>query len=103
MPAPELAPRSALPGIVAVWVVAGLAAIAIGLFVPVDWRMAWMSVGLGGSIVLSFVVQLWAGRSKGFIDRVALSIGGALLVMGVVSAVFGLATVIPGSVLPGSG
>lgn len=101
MSAPELAPRRTFPAIVAVWAAAALAAIAIGIFVPVDWRMAWMTVGLGGSIVLAFSVQLLQGTSKGFIDRVALSVGGALLAMGIVSAVFGLATVIPGSVIPG--
>lgn len=97
MSAPEIAPRGAYGGIIAVWVAAAVIAVAIGLFVEVDWRMAWMTVGLGGCIILTFAVQLWSGRSKGFIDRVALSAGGALLVMGIVSAVFGLITVLPGT------
>jgi len=101
MSVPELAPRRTLPAIIAVWAVAAVAAIAIGIFVPVDWRMAWMTVGLGVSIIVAFAVQLAQGTSKGFIDRVALSVGGALLVMGIVSAVFGLATVIPGPVVAG--
>ena len=75
--------------------------VAIGLFVEVDWRMAWMTVGLGACIILAFAVQLAQGTSHGFIDRVAFSIGGTLLIMGVISAIFGLATVIPGSFFPG--
>ena len=38
---------------------------------------------------------------RGFIDRIALSVAGAFILMGIVSAVFGLATIIPGSVFAG--
>ena len=96
MTTPELAPRSMFGGVIAVWVAGALVAIAIGLFVPEQWRAAWLTVGLGACLLLAFVVQLVAGRSKGFIDRVAASILGALLVMGVISAGFGLAALIPG-------
>jgi hypothetical protein len=96
MAAPQLAPRRALGGVVAVWVVAALAAIAIGVFVPADWRAAWLIVALGGCVVLGFAVQLSYGRSQQFIERVAASVLGALLVMGVVSAGFGVAELIPG-------
>jgi hypothetical protein len=96
MAAPALAPRRATGGIVAVWVTAALAGIAIGLFVPAEWRAAWLVVGLGGCLVLAFAVQLGYGRSQGFIERVAISILGALVVMGVISLGFGLASLVPG-------
>lgn len=96
MSTPELAPPGTFRAVVAVWVAALVAAVAIGLFVPVDWRMAWMAVGFGAVMILAFVVQLAIGRSKGFIDRVAASVAGALLVMGLVSAVFGLAEIVAG-------
>ncbi|MFT4231083.1 MAG: hypothetical protein QM602_12425 [Microbacterium sp.] len=98
MSATGLASRSSLRSVLVVWVAAFVVAVAIAVFVPVDWRMAWMTVGLGGCIVLAFVVQLWSGRSEGFIDRMALSVAGALLAMGLVSAAFGLAALLPGSV-----
>lgn len=96
MSAPELAPRRTFGGIVAVWIVALLVGVAIGLFVPLSWRAAWLIVALGGCVVLSFVVQLWFGRSQGFTERVALSSLGSLLVMGVISVGFGLASIAPG-------
>jgi hypothetical protein len=96
MATPELAPRSMFGGVIAVWVAGALIAIAIGLFVPIDWRAAWLTVGMGACLLLAFAVQLGTGRSKGFIDRVAGSVLGALLVMGVISAGFGLASIIPG-------
>jgi CDP-diglyceride synthetase len=96
MPAPELAPRRTIGGVIAVWVVAAVVGVAIGVFVPEEWRAAWLTVGLGGCVVLSFAVQLWYGRSQQFIERIAASALGAMLVMGVVSAGFGLAAIIPG-------
>ncbi|MFV0320148.1 MAG: hypothetical protein ACK5IN_07285 [Microbacterium sp.] len=94
-PVPELAPRSTVGGVIAVWVLGAVIGVAVGVVVPPDGRMAWMAVGLGGCIVAAFVVQLWVVRSKGFIDRVALSAVGATIAIGLVSAVFGLAALIP--------
>ena len=96
MAAPALAPRRATGGIVAVWVAAALLSIAIGLFVPSDWRAAWLVVGLGAALALSCAVQLAYGRSQGYIERVAISILGSLVVMGIISLGFGLAALIPG-------
>lgn len=95
-PVPDLAPHSTVGAVVGVWVVTALTGVAIGLFVPADWRMAWITVGLGGCIVLTFAVQLWLGRAKGFIDRVALTAAGSTLLMGLISAIFGLIALIPG-------
>jgi|TARA_B100000408_G_scaffold47661_2_gene36647 hypothetical protein len=96
MSTPPLAPRSTFGGVVAVWIVAAIVGIAIGLFVPAEWRAAWMPVGLGGCLILAFAVQLSYGRSYRFIQRVAASVVGALLILGVISLGFGLASVVPG-------
>lgn len=98
---PELAPRRVFPWIAGVWGLAAAAAIAVSLLAPLEWRMAWMIVALGAVIFITFAVHLWVADARGFIDRVALSAAGALLIMGIVSAVFGLATLIPGSVFAG--
>ena len=63
---------------------------------PADSRAAWLAVGLGGCLILAFAIQLWAGRSQGFTQRVAASILGALFVLGIISLGFGLATIVPG-------
>lgn len=93
---PELAPRRTVGGIVAVWVLAALIAIVVGIFATPDWRAAWLGVGLGGCLIAGFAVQLWSGRSQGFTERVAASVLGAALVMGVISLGFGLAALVPG-------
>ena len=93
---PELAPRRTIGGLIVVWVVAALIAVAVGVFVVPELRAVWLTVGLGACFVLAFAVQLWYGSSRGFIERVAASVLGALVVMGVISLGFGLAMVVPG-------
>ncbi|MGO2682703.1 hypothetical protein [Microbacterium sp.] len=95
MSEPALAPRNALGGVVIVWVAALIAALAIGIFVPEEWRVQWLLVGFGAAVLLSFALQLGYAQTKGFTFRVAASAIGALLLLGVVSAAFGLAALIP--------
>lgn len=91
MTAPEILPRKRAAGVVAVWVVATVVALAVGIFVEPDWRGAWLLVGLGFCFFLSFAVQLASGRSQGFIVRISASVVGALVVMGLLGAGFALA------------
>ncbi|GAA2947472.1 hypothetical protein GCM10010458_36320 [Microbacterium luteolum] len=95
MSEPALAPRNALVGVVAVWVIAFVATVAVGIFVPEEWRVPWMLVAFGGIVLLSFAVQLWYGRTQGFIFRVAGSVTGALVLMGLISVGFGIAALLP--------
>ena len=95
MAVPELAPRRTFGGIVAVWIAAAVAAVVIGVLATPDWRAAWLGVALGACLILAFAVQLWSGRSQGFTERVAASIFGAVVVMGVISLGFGLAALVP--------
>ena len=78
-----------------VWVLALVAGLAIGLFVPVDEHPQWITVALGGCGIAAFAVQLWYGRSQAFIQRVAASVLGAVVVLGLITAAFGLASIVP--------
>ncbi|MFJ6678838.1 hypothetical protein ACIQLK_06885 [Microbacterium sp. NPDC091382] len=91
MTAPELLPRRRIAGVVAVWVVAAVVALAVGVFVDPDWRGAWLLVGFGVCFFIAFAIQLASGRSQGFIIRISASVLGALVVMGLLGAGFGLA------------
>ncbi len=93
---PELAPRRTVGGVIAVWVLAALIGIAVGAFATPDWRAAWLGVGLGGCLIAAFAIQLWSGRSQGFTERVAASMLGAAVVLGLISLGFGLAAIVPG-------
>lgn len=90
MSAPQLVHRPRTRGIVAVWIVALLAGIAVSIWAPDERLMLWMLLALGGAFILSFAVQLWDGEASGFIQRVALSVVGALVLLGGTSLVVGL-------------
>lgn len=94
MTTPELSPRRTISGVIAVWIITAVAGIGIGLFVPSDWRSEWLTLALAASLILAFGVQLWFGVSQRFLQRVALSVLGSLLVLGVISAGFGLASLV---------
>lgn len=93
MSTPELAPRSPAVAFATTWVFGALAAIAVGVFAPVDQRFAWMAIGAGACLLVAFVANLRLGRAEGFIVRTAASVLGALLLMGFISLGFGLASI----------
>jgi hypothetical protein len=93
---PDLAPRSTTTGIVAVWILAALAALAVGTVVPAEVRGAWMPLAFAGCVFASFAVQLFYGRSVGFLVRVAIGAVGSLLVMGLIGVGLGLAALFAG-------
>ncbi|MEZ3161631.1 hypothetical protein AB1K54_13965 [Microbacterium sp. BWT-B31] len=95
MTAPELVPRRPLGGVIAVWVLAALFGVVIGVIVPVHARGQWIAVAMGVCVIASFVVQFWKGRSDGFLRRAALSTVGAFLVLGLVGLGFGLSRLLP--------
>lgn len=87
MSTPELAPHSSIWGVAGVWIGALIAGIAIAVFVPVEWWVAWFVLALAAAVVASFSVQLALGRPAGFIQRVGASAAGSLLMLGLVSAI----------------
>lgn len=91
----DLAPRNASGGIVAIWALGALLAALTGVFAPVAARATWLIVGLAVCLIVAFIVQLVGGRSHEFTQRVAISVFGALLTMGIVSLGFGLASLVP--------
>ena len=89
--APALAPRSPFIGIVAVWVLAAIAAVLIGVLVPAADRFEWLCVALGGLLIVTFAVQIFIGRAQGFVLRLGASVLGSLVLLGLVSIGFGIA------------
>jgi hypothetical protein len=86
----ELVPRRSIGGIAVVWIVALVCGIVVAVVVPEEGRAVWMALALGVCLILAFAVQLFYGRAQRFIQRVAISTLGALLILGVISAAFGL-------------
>ena len=87
----EHAARGRIGGVIVAWVGSVVIGLLIALLTPVGQRAAWLTVGVAGCLVLSFAVQLWSGRAEGFISRVALSMLGSFIVLGLFGLSFGLA------------
>ncbi|MGV9194572.1 hypothetical protein ACQ143_09555 [Microbacterium sp. MC2] len=96
MSAPEPALRNGHGGVLAVWITAGVLALAIGVIAPPEWRAAWMAVGLGATVIIAFAVHLASGHAIGFIQRIAASVLGAMVVMALIGVGFGLSTLFAG-------
>lgn len=90
MSSTELSGRARWTGVVIVWVAAVLMGLVVGLFAPIGQRAGWVSLALGGCLILSFAVQLGIARPEGFIERVASSMLGSFVILGVIGGVFGL-------------
>lgn len=77
--------------VVPVWLAAIVAAVVIGLLSLPEQRFAWVGISLAGAIIATFVIQLAIQRKEGYVVRAMASIGGAIVVLGVASAIFALA------------
>ena len=82
--------RRTLGSFVAVWMLALVGGILVGVFASPDALFSWLAIVLAACVALTFVLQLATHEKNGFILRVAGSITGAVVVIGLVSAVLGI-------------
>ena len=76
--------------VVPVWVASAVAAVLIGVFSPADMYWDHVVLALGGSIVLTFVLQLATSQKDGLVSRTMLSTCGSLVLLAAVTGVFAL-------------
>ncbi|MCX7523379.1 hypothetical protein OSC27_13965 [Microbacterium sp. STN6] len=85
-----LTPARRWASIVLIWVLAALAAVAIGLFSPTEDDTTWLGLALAGSMVCAMCVQLATQQKQGFVGRLVGSVSGAVVVLAVAAAVLAL-------------
>jgi hypothetical protein len=74
--------RSILP----VWLATLAAAIVVGIVSGAAY-LTWLPVVLAGAVLLTSAIQLALRRKEGLVTRMIVSIGGALVIVAVTSAV----------------
>lgn len=89
--ADNLNPAMRWGSIVTVWVLAVLAAIAVGIFGDAATFTAWLGLALAGCTVAALCLQLATQSKRGFIDRLGASVSGALVILAVASGILALA------------
>lgn len=84
--------KSAAKGTVsAVWAFALVAAVLIGILVHPAHAGEWLSLALAASVMLALAIQLATREKRGFVIRLASSVSGALVILGVATGVILLA------------
>jgi hypothetical protein len=78
---------SRLASVVPIWVVAIAGAVLVGIVSHPGGIYGWLSIVLVVCVLLTFIVQLAMSRREGLVLRTAASIGGAVIVLAVATAV----------------
>ena len=80
-----------MASIVPVWVLALAAAIVVAAATTGRDFYTWLPITMGAIIIVTFLVQLSLRRKEGFFGRLALSTGGALVILAVTTLALELA------------
>jgi len=81
-----------LASILPVWALAIVGSIVIGLFsLPAEY-FTWVAIVFAAAILAAFTIQLAIRRKEGFVTRVMVSTGGALVVLAASSVIFAVAS-----------
>jgi hypothetical protein len=83
-----------LRSVIPVWVIALAGAIVVGVLAPKTSPgayLTWLPIVLAGSVLVTFAIQLALQRKEGLVTRLMASLGGALIILAVATAVLALA------------
>ncbi|UCR88767.1 hypothetical protein [Mycetocola spongiae] len=79
-----------------VWGVALVGGILVWIFAPGTSAFTWLAITLAVATMVTFGIQLYGAKKTGFIDRVAASIGGSVVILGVMSTIMGFGKLLAG-------
>lgn len=67
--------------VTSVWFAALAGALAVALFTPAAQYFTWLPLVLALVVVLTFAIQLSLQNKVGLVSRIAMSLGGALVIL----------------------
>lgn len=77
-----------------VWAGALVAAVVIALAAGgqdlLTFGLTWLPIAFAAVVIVTFLIQLGIQRKEGFVQRVTLSIGGAVVVLAAATGIFAL-------------
>ncbi len=88
--APVLSRGARYASVGAVWAVALVFAVLIGVLSRPAAYASWLSLALAVCVLLGFVAQLATQQKEGFVNRLAATFTGCFLVLGVTGGVLAL-------------
>lgn len=81
-----------LASILPVWALAIVGAVLIGVIVDPGEYFTWLPIAFAAAIISAFTIQLAIRRKEGFVTRVMVSSGGALVVLAAATGVLAAAS-----------
>ena len=78
-----------LRSVIPVWVIA-LAGAIVGASLAASSYLTWLPIVLAGCVLITFAIQLALQRKEGLVTRMMASLGGALVILAVATAVLAL-------------
>ncbi|MDP9028073.1 MAG: hypothetical protein M3N46_11080 [Actinomycetota bacterium] len=78
-----------LRSVIPVWVIALAGAIVVGVLAA-STALTWLPLVLAGCVLITFAIQLALQRKEGLVTRMMASLGGALVILAVATAVLAL-------------
>jgi uncharacterized membrane protein len=79
-----------LRSVIPVWVIALAGAIFVGVLAASTF-LTWLPIVLALAVLITFAIQLALQRKEGLVTRMMASIGGALVILAVATAVLAVA------------
>lgn len=79
--------RWQVASVIPVWVLAAIGAVLVLAVAGPSDRLRWLPVVLAATSIIAFGVQLAIQRKDGFVLRVMASIAGAVVVLGLATAI----------------
>lgn len=74
----------------AVWALALVFAVLIGVISTPDRYASWLSLALAGCVLLGLIAQLATQQKDGFVNRLAATVTGSFVILGIVGAILGI-------------
>jgi len=72
------------------WALAAIGAVLVGVFAPSYASIGWLPIVMAAVVLFTFTLQLAIERKEGLVDRIVLSLGGAVVILAVASLVLWL-------------
>jgi hypothetical protein len=87
---PRLSRGARFGSVGAIWLLALVFAVVISVVSEKEQYATWLSLALAACVLGALIAQLATQQKEGFVDRLAASVAGAFVVLGVTGAILAL-------------
>jgi hypothetical protein len=70
-----------------VWLLALVGSVLVGLLSPHDQYFTWLPIVFAAVTIITFCIQLFVRTKTGLVTRMMASLGGAVIILGIATAV----------------